>query len=168
MQPYDGWETDELAQITFRFELFAKGSNEELYRKTKDDPGLYFRSKDKRHIGKFRTPSLRYTKYTYPYMHNGMLETLRDVVEFYNAGGGENEFSATKSNLIKPLELNDQEIDDWHAAEIGAAQGADNQERQQQIKANMLNRRPYQFAHYAQLEKQITGGDDLKYRGNRV
>lgn len=110
--PYDGWETDEIAQITFRFELYAKGSTEDLYRHTKDDPGVYFRSKDKRHKGKFRTPSLRYTKYTYPYMHNGMLESLRDVVEFYNAGGGENEFAKTKSPLIKPLGLNDTEIDD--------------------------------------------------------
>ncbi|WP_371223917.1 cytochrome-c peroxidase [Roseovarius sp. 2305UL8-3] len=110
--PYDGWETDPIAQITFRFELFAKGSTEEMYRTTKDDPGLYFRTKQKADKGKFRTPSLRYTKYTYPYMHNGMLETLRDVVVFYNEGGGENEFSANKSELIQPLGLNDEEIDD--------------------------------------------------------
>lgn len=110
--PYSGWEEDELAQITFRFELYAKGSTEELYRKTKDDPGVYFRSKDANHKGKFRTPSLRYTKYTFPYMHNGMLESLRDVVAFYNAGGGENEFAKTKSPLIKPLDLSDGEIDD--------------------------------------------------------
>ena len=110
--PYAGWEEDELAQITFRFELYGKGSTEDLYRHTKDDPGLYFRSKDKRHKGKFRTPSLRYTKYTYPYMHNGMLETLRDVVAFYNAGGGENEFAETKSPLMQPLGLSDEEIDD--------------------------------------------------------
>lgn len=110
--PYSGWEDDSLAQITFRFELYAKGSTEDLYRHAKDDPGLYFRSKDKRHKGKFRTPSLRYTKFTFPYMHNGMLETLRDVVEFYNAGGGKNEFAKTKSPLIKPLGLTDTEIDD--------------------------------------------------------
>jgi len=108
--PYAGWEDDELAQITFRFELYAKGTTEKMYRTTKDDPGLYFRSKDARHKGRFRTPSLRYTKYTYPYMHNGMLETLRDVVEFYNAGGGENEFAATKSPLIQPLGLSDAEV----------------------------------------------------------
>lgn len=110
--PYSGWEEDELAQITFRFELYAKGSTEELYRNTKDDPGLYFRSKDAQHKGKFRTPSLRYTKYTFPYMHNGMIETLRDVVVFYNEGGGTNEFAKTKSPLIKPLGLSDGEIDD--------------------------------------------------------
>jgi len=109
--PYDGWETDPIAQITFRFELFAKGSTEEMYRSTKDDPGLYFRTKQKSDKGKFRVPSLRYTKYTYPYMHNGMLETLRDVVVFYNEGGGENEFAANKSDLIQPLDLTDGEID---------------------------------------------------------
>ena len=110
--PFAGWEDDELAQITFRFELYAKGSTEKMYRTTKDDPGLYFRTKDAHHKGRFRTPSLRYTKYTYPYMHNGMLETLRDVVEFYNAGGGENEFAATKSPLIQPLGLSDAEVGD--------------------------------------------------------
>lgn len=110
--PYDGWEDDEIAQITFRFELLAKGSTEEMYRSTKDDPGLYFRTKQKADKGKFRVPSLRYTKYTFPYMHNGMLETLRDVVVFYNEGGGENEFSANKSDMIQPLGLNDGEIDD--------------------------------------------------------
>ena len=103
---------DPLAQITFRFELYAKGSTESLYRSTKDDPGLYFRIKEKAHLGKFRTPSLRYTKYTEPYMHNGMLETLHDVVAFYNAGGGENEFAATKSPLIQPLGLSDAQMDD--------------------------------------------------------
>lgn len=109
--PYDGWEDDPIAQITFRFELLAKGVTEEMYRTTKDDPGLYFRTKQKADKGKFRVPSLRYTKYTFPYMHNGMLETLRDVVVFYNEGGGENEFAANKSELIQPLDLNDGEID---------------------------------------------------------
>ncbi|MFY2822554.1 cytochrome-c peroxidase [Ruegeria sp. MALMAid1280] len=109
---YDGWQDDGLAQVTFRYELYAKGSTEEFYRHTKDDPGFYFRTKEKADKGKFRTPSLRYTLYTEPYMHNGMLETLGDVVEFYNQGGGENEFSANKSQLIQPLGLNDQEKSD--------------------------------------------------------
>ena len=109
---YPGWEDDEIAQITFRFELLAKGVTELMYRATKDDPGLYFRTKEVRDMGKFRTPSLRYTAYTSPYMHNGAFETLRDVVEFYNAGGGENEFAANKTGMIQPLGLNDTQIDD--------------------------------------------------------
>lgn len=110
--PFSGWEEDPLAQITFRYELLAKGSTEKLYRHTKDDPGLYFRTKNEQHKGKFRTPSLRYTKHTFPYMHNGMIPTLRDVVLFYNDGGGENEFAETKSPLIEPLGLTDGEVDD--------------------------------------------------------
>ncbi len=107
--PYDGWETDPLAQITFRFELYAKGVTQDKYQKYKDDPGYYFRTKQVADLGKFRVPSLRYTKYTAPYMHNGMLASLADVVEFYNAGGGENDFSKTKTQMIKPLGLKDKE-----------------------------------------------------------
>lgn len=110
--PAREWEDDGLAQVTFRFELYAKGVTEEMYRKTKDDPGLYFRTKQKADKGKFRTPSLRYAKYGAPYMHNGQLETLRDVVEFYNAGGGSNEFAETKTPLVEPLGLSESEIED--------------------------------------------------------
>ncbi len=110
--PAREWEEDGLAQVTFRFELYAKGVTEAMYRKTKDDPGLYLRTKQNVDKGKFRTPSLRYTKYTAPYMHNGQLETLRDVVEFYNAGGGSNEFAANKTPLIQPLGLSESEIED--------------------------------------------------------
>ncbi len=111
------WEEDSLAQITFRFEQYAKGVTQEMYRKIKDDAGLYYRTKQKTDMGKFRTPPLRYTKYTAPYMHNGAFWDLREVVEFYNAGGGDNEFTdgtfaKNKSPLIKPLGLSDEEIDD--------------------------------------------------------
>jgi cytochrome c peroxidase len=36
----------------------------------------------------FKTPSLREVARTAPYMHNGVLRTLDDVVAFYNVGGG--------------------------------------------------------------------------------
>lgn len=36
----------------------------------------------------FKTPGLRNVAVTAPYMHNGGIATLEDVVEFYNAGGG--------------------------------------------------------------------------------
>lgn len=103
--PLDEWNNDGLKQVTFRYELYAKGSTEKMYRHTKDDPGFYFRSKEKADKGKFRTPSLRYTLYTEPYMHNGMLATLEDVVAFYNKGGGTNEFAKNKTKLIQPLGL---------------------------------------------------------------
>ncbi|MEM9900176.1 MAG: cytochrome c peroxidase [Pseudomonadota bacterium] len=120
--PYDGWDEDPLAQITFRFELYAKGVTEEKYRNLKDDPGLYFRTKQEADMGKFRVPSLRYTAYTFPYMHNGMIETLEDVVAFYNAGGGTNEFAANKSDLIQPLGLTAEEEADL-VAFLGSLSG---------------------------------------------
>ncbi|MDA2911068.1 cytochrome-c peroxidase [Nitrospiraceae bacterium AH_259_D15_M11_P09] len=67
-----------------------------------DDPGVYQYSKDKRDLGKFRTGTLRELKYTAPYMHNGTLPTLKDVVEFYDRGGGPH---PNKDPLIKPLGL---------------------------------------------------------------
>ncbi len=105
---HEAWAEDGLKQITFRFELYAKGVTEELYRKTKDDLGLYFRSKEKSDMGKFRTPGLRYTAYTAPYMHNGAFFTLEEVVDFYDEGGGENTFG-TKTRILQPLNLSDEE-----------------------------------------------------------
>lgn len=112
--PSPWWYDDPLAQITFRFELYAKGVTQTMYRNTKADPGAYFRAKRKEMLGKFRTPSLRYTKYTAPYMHNGTLPTLEAVIEFYNQGGVASDgrttgFPQTKSPLIFPLGLTDQD-----------------------------------------------------------
>ena len=106
------WLDDGLAQITFRYEQYAKGVTEDLYRTLKDDAGLYYRTKRENDMGKFRTPSLRYTAHTAPFMHNGAFADLREVVQFYNDGGGENEFAATKTPLIQPLDLTAGEIDD--------------------------------------------------------
>jgi cytochrome c peroxidase len=51
--------------------------------------------------GAFKTPALRNVKLTAPYMHNGGLATLEQVVDFYSRGG---DFAnAEKSKRIKPL-----------------------------------------------------------------
>ena len=50
------WFENGMAQVTFRYEQYAKGTTEELYRKIKDDAGLYYRTKQKADMGKFRTP----------------------------------------------------------------------------------------------------------------
>ncbi|WP_457676878.1 cytochrome-c peroxidase [Thiolapillus sp.] len=115
--PNTRWEEDGLAQVTFRFEHYAKGQTEEGYRKAKSDWGFYFRSKNEWDRGKFRTPSLRYTAYTAPYMHNGVFYTMEEVVDFYNRGGFDEEgrttrFPENKSRLIKPLGLTDEEKED--------------------------------------------------------
>ena len=51
----------------------------------------------------FKTPALRDVARTGPYMHNGSLKTLEDVVEYYNNGG--NPDDEWISEDIKPLEL---------------------------------------------------------------
>lgn len=91
-----------LKQITFRYEQLAKGAYEALYRSTTEDLGLYYVTKQEIDKGKFRTPSLRDLCYTGPYMHNGLFDTLQEVVAFYNAGGGD---SANKDPRIVPLGL---------------------------------------------------------------
>ncbi len=58
---------------------------------------------------RYRTPTLRNVGLTAPYMHDGSLSTLRDVLRFYNRGGVSNE---VLDPLISPLGLSDTEIDD--------------------------------------------------------
>ncbi len=125
--PNKRWEEDGLAQITFRFEQYAKGQTEEGYRAAKSDWGFYYRSKNKWDRGKFRTAPLRYIEFTAPYMHNGLFYTLEEVVDFYNAGGFDEEgrttlFPENKSKLIKPLGLTDAEKEDL-VAFLGAFSG---------------------------------------------
>lgn len=56
----------------------------------------------------YKTPSLRNISLTAPYMHNGSLATLKQVIEFYSQGGISNE---NLDNLIKPLPLSGAEIE---------------------------------------------------------
>lgn len=97
-----------LQQATVRYQFYAKGSAEEIYRTGKHDPGIYFKQKRLDDRGKFRTPPLRYLKYTAPYMHNGTLFTPDEVVDFYNQGGGEDRWG-TKTKVLKPLNLTKEE-----------------------------------------------------------
>ncbi len=57
-------------------------------------------------VGKFMTPSLRELKQTAPYMHNGTFKTLKQVVAFYNKGGGDD---PNKDSRIRPLDLSKEE-----------------------------------------------------------
>jgi cytochrome c peroxidase len=59
--------------------------------------------------GKFKTPSLRNIALTAPYMHDGSLETLRDVLLFFNSGG---DHHPGKDKRIRQLNLNEEEIED--------------------------------------------------------
>ncbi len=60
-------------------------------------------------IGKFITPSLRNIALTAPYMHNGSIKTLREVIDHYNQGGQPN---LNIDPLIRILNLSDSEKED--------------------------------------------------------
>jgi len=55
------------------------------------DPGRFAVTRNPADLGAFRTPSLRNVALTAPYMHDGSLKTLKDVVDFYVGGGNSNE-----------------------------------------------------------------------------
>ena len=59
-------------------------------------------------IGAFKTPTLRNIAVTGPYMHDGSMETLEEVMELYNQGGEKNPFLGS----ILKLDLTEEEIGD--------------------------------------------------------
>lgn len=67
---------------------------------------------DEANTGAFRTKSLRHVEHTGPYMHNGSLDSLEAVVEFYDRGGDDSGFSGTKDPLLVPLNLSSTERED--------------------------------------------------------
>jgi cytochrome c peroxidase len=70
------------------------------------DLGRYVLTKLSGDRGAFRTPPLRDIARTAPYMHNGSMKTLEDVVDWYNKGGHAN---PQLDEEIFELNLSDQE-----------------------------------------------------------
>ncbi len=56
--------------------------------------------------GKFKTPTLREIERTAPYMHDGSIATLDEVVDFYDRGGNENPF---RDRDLRPLRLTQED-----------------------------------------------------------
>jgi cytochrome c peroxidase len=72
-----------------------------------DDMGRFDVTGNPADAGKFRTPSMRNVELRAPYMHNGGLDSLEDVIEFYNRGGDfdapNKHFAITDLNLSVDL-----------------------------------------------------------------
>ncbi len=81
---------------------YAKFMGVENYMNVREDLGAYVRDHKEGSKRTFMTPTLRELAYTAPYMHNGTLATLEDVVEFYDQGGGDD---PNKDPRLKPLGL---------------------------------------------------------------
>jgi len=77
--------------------------------------GRFAVTRDFEGLGAFKTPTLRNAAVTSPYMHDGSLKTLKDVVVHYNNGGVTKEGDPVNDFLsggIRPLNLTEPEIDD--------------------------------------------------------
>lgn len=84
------------------------------------DQGLYELTQKSEHRGLFRPQSLRNIALTAPYMHDGSIDTLRDVVIHYARGGrliesgpfaGDGRENPLKSGFVSGFDATDEEID---------------------------------------------------------
>lgn len=72
------------------------------------DSGRYLLTRAKTDIGQFKVPTLRNIELTGPYMHDGSIHSIRDVIKSYNHGG--NYTGHKNEKYIKPLNLSKAEM----------------------------------------------------------
>ena len=77
-----------------------------------DDPGKFAFTRSTINMHAFKTPTLRNVTTTSPYMHNGVYNTLEEVMDFYNKGGGAglNIHLDNQTLPAEPLHLTKKEI----------------------------------------------------------
>lgn len=83
-----------------------KAENNGLYMEYGMDKGRFRINLDSADIGFFKTPSLRNIELTYPYMHDGSLTSLEQVIDHYLAGG---KHPKGQHPSIKPFQLTTRE-----------------------------------------------------------
>lgn len=83
--------------------------NNGLYKDYGADQGRFRIHHDSLDIGKFKVPSLRNITLTGPYMHDGSIKTLKEVIEHYSQGG---KGHWNQDPRIKPFSLNHTELSD--------------------------------------------------------
>lgn len=114
-----GWKKikDDLASILKAYEQKEKLHEEEavLLNAKFSELGRYVVTKEIDDIGAFKTPTLRNIELTFPYMHDGSLKTLEEVIVWYNNGGrlsAADELSPFIDGGIRELDLTGEEIED--------------------------------------------------------
>jgi cytochrome c peroxidase len=109
-------DVSELAGKFIKAEATAKEVDVEvLTDKRSSELGRFALTRTFDDLGAFKTSTLRDIAVTAPYMHDGSLKTLRDVVVHYNNGGVTNKDDLVNDFLsggIRPLNLTDEQIDD--------------------------------------------------------
>lgn len=110
------------------------------------DLGRFLVTQKREDIGGFKTPFLRDVLLTGPYMHDGRLETLWDVIEFFNKGGERNPFLDAE---MKPLGLAGDEVDD-----LVNFLGALTSDRFAELRAAELDRQRTTYQYRLALQRQ--------------
>lgn len=80
--------------------------NNGLYKEYTADKGRFRIHNDSNDIGKFKIPSLRNIELTYPYMHDGSMTSIEEIIEHYSKGGQKH---SLQSSIIKPFTLTEKE-----------------------------------------------------------
>lgn len=111
------YQEDPRIAATRRF--VAKVYHYEDYVNLNEDPGRYLITKASGDWKAFRTPTLRDVGKTAPYMHNGIFNTLDEVIDFFDSGGG------TGNTALKPLGLSAEEKQDLKTFMVEALSGED-------------------------------------------
>jgi len=129
--------------------------------------GRFMITRNRSDIGAFKTEQLRNVGITAPYMHDGTLQTLWDVVDHYNKGGETNPYL---DGGIEPLDLSEDEINDLVAFLFTLTDtrfAAENEAALRDQKALAAKRRPFRddaLAHRRVLpfETRVIGAAGLK------
>lgn len=127
--------------------------------------GRFLVTKDQADIGAFKTSQLRNIGITPPYMHDGSMQTLWDVMDHYNKGGEANPFL---DGGIEPLALTEEEIDQLVAFmfTLTDARFADqNQQEMERQRRIALERRPFRddalaFRRVLPFERLVAGQEN--------
>ncbi|MEE2689933.1 MAG: cytochrome c peroxidase [Pseudomonadota bacterium] len=115
--------------------------------------GRFIVTKDRGDIGAFKTSQLRNLAVTAPYMHDGSLTTLWDVMDHYNKGGEANPFL---DGGIEPLALTEAEISDLVAFMFALTDYRFQDEAEQALAAQMEKARKQRpFRDRALADREI-------------
>jgi cytochrome c peroxidase len=112
--------------------------------------GRFLVTQKREDIGAFKTPFLRDVLLTGPYMHDGSLETLWDVIDFFNKGGERNAFLDAG---MKPLGLTASEVDD-----LANFLGALTSDRFAELRAAELDRQRTAYQYRLALQRETRKG----------
>lgn len=80
--------------------------------KDRNDEGRFGITKDSVDLGSFETPPLRNIALTAPYMHDGSINTLKEVITFYNDPDKLVKNSRNRRKELAPLKLSSQKMSD--------------------------------------------------------